>query len=116
MADALSRLGMLPEEGEAVVQPTEDKMAETFALEEDEIDFPKTKYPLSHAYVQQAQSQDEALQNIYSNKPELYRKEQFTHGSSNYSLITRNGKIVIPSVLQRRAVEWYHTILVCATQ
>jgi hypothetical protein len=111
VADALSRLGMLPKDEEAAVQPTEETMAETFALEDDEIEFPKNKYPLSYAYVSQAQRKDEALQTLYSNKPEVYRKEHFKHGSTTYNLITRNGKIVIPSVLQRRAVEWYHTIL-----
>jgi hypothetical protein len=36
------------------------------------------------------------------------KREKYKHSDSEYELITRNGKIVVPKTLQLKGTEWYH--------
>jgi hypothetical protein len=108
VADALSRLDMTDDM--PLGTPTVEKMAELFAADDNELPFPQETYPLTHAYMRQAQQQDQKLQQLLATRND-YSLQPFKHGGATYKLIVRNGKIVVPTILQRRAVEWYHTML-----
>ena len=111
VADALSRLDLLEDkgpDGPSTEQPELAVMSELFAEDEEpDID----NFPLTHDRVEREQQRDEWLQEQFSKKPDLYRKEDHTIGRTTCSLITRNGKIVIPKTLQGPAVQFYHNIL-----
>ena len=84
-----------------------DKNAEMYAYEE--FDAPDS-YPLTYAKIAAGQETDDELQKLYFGR-DLYSKKDFKHGDHSYRLILRDGKICIPKNLQKRAVEWYHSLL-----
>ena len=102
VADALSRMRLTEEE----FSP------EAFAGDAETGDFPK-EYPLSYAQIEYNQSKDNKLQKAIkdSKTASLYAKKEYKHSDKAYNLITRDDKIVLPSQLQRKATEWYHTHL-----
>ncbi len=113
VADALSRLEMMPEnppEDESG-PPNGEEMAQLFCVTEDEIPFPTETYPLTYKYIRQEQIKDAKLQKDFKRNVSKYKKETFKHGGDDLVLITHDGRIVIPNVLQKRAVEWYHAML-----
>ena len=84
-------------------------MAESYAGEEG-VNDALTRYPLSYEDIALHQEQDVTLQRLFkSNK--RYVKETYVHAKKSYELITRDRKIVVPRVLQKRTVEYYHTLL-----
>ena len=103
VADALSRLGMMG--NEEFASKYEGQMEELLAMEEE--DFPK-EYPLTYAQLQHEQERDVTLIDAFA-KSSLYKKETYNHADKQYSLITRDGKIVVPKKLQKDLMEWYHT-------
>jgi hypothetical protein len=119
VADALSRLGLLQRESEEH-SPAEDAdepppslycleaNAECFA--EDESALPKT-YPLSYQQLKIEQSNDDYLQKKVTETNTSYKTKQFKHADSTFDLITKDDKIAVPKSLQRKAVEWYHSLL-----
>ena len=81
-------------------------MADLYAAEA--IEFPTETFPLTHAYIAQEQAKDNALQKLFSSS-EHYSRKTFPHGDKSFDLIVyQDTKIVIPTKLQKRAVEWYH--------
>ena len=104
VADALSRMRLTEEE----FSPE----AFAFCAEVEAGDFP-TDYPLSYKEVEYLQGKDNKLQKDLKSKKtaNLCVKKEFRHSDKTHSLITRDDKIVIPSQLQRKVVEWYHTHL-----
>ena len=100
VADFLSRMEIDPQE---------------FSLDafagDPAVDFPKD-YPLTYAEIQHRQNEDEDLQKRILDKPGDYRQQEFKHSDKSYTLVTnKEGKIVLPEDLQRKATEWYHTHL-----
>lgn len=116
VADALSRLDMLePKEyleeefqGEPQGLYSMERMSECFAGDED--DMPKS-YPLSYKHIHAEQQKDDALKDYIDKHSEAYRTEAFKHGDKEYPLYTKDGKIVVPKSLQKKAVEFYHGLL-----
>ena len=95
VADFLSRMDL----------SEEDFSAEAFAAGEEEI---PDEYPLTYSRIYREQQDDESLQALATDKPELYQKKQFRHSDKTYELIVKHDKIVLPTNMQRAATEWYH--------
>jgi hypothetical protein len=104
-ADALSRLDMVPEPREQGKQMDDDEIATLFATDED--DYP-IKFPLSYQEIENRQKVDEEIKKLLHEKSEQYKQTRFDFGDTQYSLVTRNGKIVVPKALQKSGVKWYH--------
>jgi hypothetical protein len=77
---------------------------------EDQNDFP-TGYPLSYSEIAHETSLDAAIQKARRTKPDRYKTEQRLFAGKSFTLVTREGKIVLPKSLTKRAVEWYHNNL-----
>ena len=104
VADALSRLEMTSlEEFQEEYGNTE----ECFAA--DPSDYP-TDYPLSYAQLAHEQNKDTALLNEYSKDEQLVRTK-FPCSDTEYELITKGDKIVVPKSMQKKVAEWYHAML-----
>ena len=108
VADALSRLDMLPPEEVKEKYNGEIQEAECFAG--DPNDFPKD-FPMSYMEIKHEQDNDASLLDDYA-KSEMYKRTTFAHGDKKFELITREDKIVVPKSLQKKIADWYHRILV----
>jgi hypothetical protein len=75
-------------------------------------DFP-ANFPLSYKQLAYAQSKDRKIQASLKTKAgkEKFVMKTFQHSDKSYELVTKDDKIVIPTSLQRKATEWYHTHL-----
>lgn len=107
-ADALSRLPMEDNDKYKDLHKNPEAMAEIFAVDEDEIPFPKDVYPLSYAILAQEQAKDNVINKTLLKKPDTYEQKAFTTGKLKYNLYVKDDKIVVPTSLQTRTVEWYH--------
>ena len=97
--------------------PTEEISNEITALDASEfIDarFNNCEFALDVRMFEQHQQQDKVLQTIV--KKELERHPNGTKYTTKevegVYLIHKNNKIIVPTTLQERVMEWYHTILV----
>ena len=106
VADALSRLEMTSDE-EHQDTLTDEHLAECLAADEE--DFPKA-FPMSYAQLESEQNKDASLLDDYA-KSDLYDRETRSHGDKTYTLITREGKIVVPTTMQQSLAQWYHDTL-----
>ena len=104
VADALSRLGMKPEN-----PPDCDAFFTQvcFASSEKET-LPDDAFPLVFKQIMEAQRKDKSLLQKSEKDPE-YSIKSFRGGGKTRSLIVKNDdKIVIPAGIQERTVKWYH--------
>lgn len=116
VADALSRLDLTEKTSAEEVwifqrgyeQYSIERMAECFAADDDDVPEP---YPLSYERISLEQQRDDALKDYIDKHSEAYRTEKFRHGDKSYDLYTKDGKIVVPKALQKKAVEFYHSLL-----
>ena len=99
-ADALSRLETLPS-----TPLTPASSAELFGFEDD--DLPADAFPLTYKLIMKHQLQDEELMTKAEAK-DGYVLTTFCGGDKQRTLITKQGKIVMPKSLQKRCVDWYH--------
>ena len=99
-ADALSRLETLP-----LTPLTPASSAELFGFEDD--DLPADAFPLTYKLIMKHQLQDEELMSKAEAK-DGYVLTTFHGGDKQRTLITKQGKIVMPKSLQKRCVDWYH--------
>ena len=108
VADALSRLDLDEDLGNQAEALCLETMAELFA--EDEENFPK-EFPLSYRQLAYEQQRDNYIQQKLLETPQRYKKEDFKHGKQHFQLVTREGKIVVPAAMQKKTVEYYHSLL-----
>jgi transposase InsO family protein len=87
-----------------------EQAATLFAGDENEFDFPK-EFPLSYAEIQLRQSEDDYILQKLAEKDTPYEEQSFPFGDKEFKLITKENKIVIPEVLQLKAVQYYHLTL-----
>jgi transposase InsO family protein len=80
---------------------------ECFAKKSDVPDF----HPLNYQHLKIAQSRDKTIQNILKMTNSKFAMKEFHAGEKSTSLICYNGKIVIPNLLQKHVINWYHTTL-----
>ena len=67
--------------------------------------------PLTYANLQKAQNEDSAILKILAMENTLYHLKDFHGGGKTRTLICYRDKIVIPQLLQRHVINWYHTML-----
>ena len=103
VADALSRLDMLADH-----PVSEEDVAEMFAA--DDMIWSK-EFPLSYANIADRQSRDVAIRKFIRTNAKGYAKTVFPSGDKKFTLVTKNGKIVLPKALQKEGVKWYHNAL-----
>jgi Integrase zinc binding domain/RNase H-like domain found in reverse transcriptase len=109
VADALSRLEL---DGSTT---TSDEihdiqyLADHFALDDD--DLPDDAFPLQYKQIALHQRKDKDLMSKLHTTSTGYQLKAFCGGGKKRDLICCNDKIVIPSTLQKRVVEWYHSVL-----
>ena len=106
VADALSRLEM----NDAPYEDTEDKflgLMECFAKKADTDEF----HPLNYQHLKIAQDKDKTIQKLLTKPTSMYALKEFHGGGKTTSLICHNDKIVIPGLLQKHVIMWYHTTL-----
>ncbi len=116
VADALSRLDLQEPvtKDEIFVfqhgysQYSGERMAEIFAADDDDV---PSSYPLSNHQIHLEQQRDDALKDYIDKHSAAYRTEKYIHGDKNYDLFTKDGKIVVPKTLQKKAVQFYHALL-----
>ena len=109
VADALSRLDMLHESEQQNEQLSNGEIAELFAAEIGE-DFPDD-FPLSYKEIEYRQKEDDEIRELLRKKPEVYKTTVYPSGDKSYTLVTKEDKIVLPKAMQKKAVEWYHAVL-----
>jgi hypothetical protein len=107
VADALSRLPI----ADTTDTDTYDLnyLADHFGLHDN--DLPEDVYPLHYQLIQKCQKTDKPLITKYKQKASNYQLNSFRGGGKSTKLICYKDKIVIPTSLQKRVVNWYHTML-----
>ena len=109
VADALSHLNM-EASSETPARYKELLLANTcFTLTKEDI--PDDAYPLTMKNICRAQHNDKTLVEKLRKDAPGYSLTAFRGGGKTREVITYNGKIYVPSRLQKRCVEWYHMIL-----
>ena len=119
VADALSRLDMInvptsddslekQSYNERAYKTDAEVMAQAFGF--DLKDLPDDAFPLTYKTILKAQQADKGLLEKARTRPN-YSLQDYHGRGKKWSLITYNGKISVPQVLQKRTVEWYHYTL-----
>jgi hypothetical protein len=111
VADALSRLELISPENQQQIQEHSHDMhylADHFGLKDD--DLPVNAYPLQFKIIAKYQQKQPDLVSKVQ-KHEGFQIKSFCGGGKKRDLICHNEKIVIPTAIQRRVVEWYHEIM-----
>ena len=106
VADALSRLDIM----ETPFEDTQESflgLMECFAKEPEGSDF----HPLNYQHLKIAQEKDKTLMKILRIKDTHYKLKKFHGGGKTTFLICYKDKIVVPALLQRHVIMWYHTTL-----
>ena len=95
---------------------TDQYMSETYGIEELETG----TFPLTYKNIDKYQRKDKQLlkilkrtidSNISTDHTNNYHTKSFRGGGKEIDLICREDKIVIPKVLQKYVLHWYHTYL-----
>ena len=84
-------------------------MADHFAL--DDKDLPEDAFPLQYKQIAFYQCKDCDLLTKLKCNSTVYHIKSFCGGGKKLDLICHNDKIVIPTMLHRHVVEWYHSVL-----
>lgn len=116
VADALSRLDMVQK-----VQPSLTNYKHVrlynghyFGLYEREVQQDMDNFPLSFARLHVEQQRDSTVQKLLQSPKDLCAMQSFCGGGKSFNLVVCQNKIVVPKILQLRAVQWYHLYLVHA--
>ena len=108
VADLLSSLpteDMEPNENHSPLEV----MTELYAHDEEDND--NDDFPLSFKEIGQAQSADAALMADARKYTSKYEIKNFHGGGKQRTLLCYKDKIVIPTVLRQRVIQWYHHFL-----
>lgn len=110
VADALSRLDIDQGKSNSNQNNTTTDQAECFGLGKD--DLPASDiYPVQFKLLQAEQQLDKQLLSTAKKDNKNYTIKAFCGGGKTRHLICYKGKICIPTSLQARVVDWYHTTL-----
>lgn len=111
VADSLSRLQLEPSLQSEPNHDVLDKPATRFLHEAFPFDeLPDDAYPLRLKLLEYEQGKDKSLLQQARESP-MYSIQTFHGGGKERKLIVKNGKIVVPTKLQKRLVQWYHHML-----
>ena len=105
VADALSRLDLIPEEEQAT---GELNLFHWLHLEQEEL--PEDAYPLRWSLIQREQEKDSRLQEAVS-KYKGYHTKVILGGGKEFKIHHYKDKVIVPQSLRLRVVKWYHTQL-----
>jgi len=108
VAGALSRLETT-DETKPLSEMNQQELAEVFAI--DKADFPTDASPISYRVLAQHQNKYKSLLSKIKTKQPNYAIQAYHGGGRSQDLITFKDKIVVPSSLQSRVIEWYNTML-----
>jgi transposase InsO family protein len=108
VADALSRLELQNEPMEEAFF-TEELRSELYCYGTETLS--AADFPLDYQLISQAQLKDKSLLKIRDKKDSPYEVQNFLSAGKQVPLICYNGKMVIPTSLQKRVIEWYHNYL-----
>jgi hypothetical protein len=107
VADALSRLDLT--DGEDKVSTDNNNpglfLAECCAMDKAILD---DRFPLAYYNILECQKEDPEIQKYLADGKEGYKEEAFPSNERSFKLVAKDGKIVVPKVLQKRIIEWYH--------
>jgi hypothetical protein len=108
VADALSRLDMTEES----TSEDDDSVPSLYAAELCAVDAAilDDRFPLAYHNIQECQKADPEIQKLLTTKDD-YKETEFPSSDKSFTLVTKDDKIVVPKVLQKRFVEWYHGAL-----
>ena len=111
VADSLSRLGLEPSlksepNFEVMENPAFRLLHEAFSVD----DIPPDAFPLRLKLIEYEQGKDKSLI-TKARKSSSYSIHSFRGGGKERKLIVKNGRIVVPTKLQKRMIQWYHEIL-----
>ena len=81
--------------------------AELYSNEEDDV----PSFSFTYKNIMKEQQADKKLVATAKANPREYTVQSFRGGGKERKLIVRDGKIVVPTKLQKPLVEWYHHIL-----
>ena len=109
VADALSRLELDTPTTTLAEMHDIQYLADHFGLDDD--DLPADAYPLQYKIIALHQRKQSNLLTKLKANHDGFHLKSFCGGGKKRDLICRNDKIVIPTTLQRRVVEWYHETL-----
>ena len=103
VADALSRLDIL--DTNIPIMPNMSSLAEHFSFEKEDV-----LHSVNYKTIMKYQQDDKPLiETAKLNKD--YSIKHFHGADKKYSFICRKHKIVIPKLLEKKEVEWYHNAL-----
>ena len=68
-------------------------------------------YPLSYKHLEIEQQRDKQIKKILQMENTKYEIQDFHGGGKIWSLVCYKEKIVVPGVLRRHVIDWYHTML-----
>ena len=111
VADALSRLDLLPEVDPERASDDNTTLHDFAAISRDEL--PDEAYPLRTPLIAAEQSKDASVQSLLSD-PKMrnrYTTQQVRWGKRDYKLVYYDNKIVVPTSLRKRMLNWYHDVL-----
>ena len=106
VADALSRL---PKSDVPLLESKENYYLLCYGMEhsQDQV----AMYPLSYKHLNLAQKEDTHLMTTLKHNKKKYELKDFHGGGKVWSLISYKGKIVVPKVVTKHVISWYHTML-----
>ena len=111
VADALSRLSMEQEPREEAFFTLEE-MSNMYCYAANKKDNKEdTSCPINYQLIGHEQSKDKKIRKLALTKPDSYALKEFKSAGKRFDLICHDDKIVIPSTLQQRIVDWYHNYL-----
>ena len=110
VADALSRLPLMDKDSTDADNPQELYHTYLDCLAGDQQD-DYDHHPLSYQHLSHAQQIDTNMKKILQQKDSPYQWKDFHGGGKTWSLICHNNKIVVPKLLQKHVIIWYHTTL-----
>ncbi len=108
VADALSRLELLQAPLDEA-HFTDELRSELYCYAMEEIS--KDDFPLSYRVLGQHQAKDKQMLKALQKETTSYHLKSFHGGGKHRDLICYKDKIVVPTSLQKRMIEWYHTFL-----
>jgi transposase InsO family protein len=110
MADALSRLDCEDTSPQQEAFITDEMCSERYWYAKEEKTY--DSHPLSYDKLEAAQKADkQLLKNMELDKNNMYHTQFFHGGGITKQLICHKEKIVVPKLLQKHVIDWYHTVL-----
>ena len=107
VADALSRLP-LHEQPQATSLEAFYIIFDSYETDKEEH---MDSHPLTYNQLNKAQQKDKNILKILKMENTMYHLKDFHGGGKTLSLICFKDKIVVPTLLQKHVINWYHTLL-----